>query len=361
MTRQRYSSKESVNRILRSLFGGNITSDRPETLSGEVLSFDEALSDLAELLYDSLPNQTLTLPESVRNAMGNAGFYRGWGGGNNLFVDPNSPNASDANSGLSADKPLATIQQAVTNAEAMNGDNIWVIQNDGWQYGSATENPLIEAVVIPATKPGLHLIGAGHGSMGVNWSAGVTGTFCLTINAIDTVVDGFNFWGDPVDCHGIFCNWTSPTTFGENAVIRNCTFADSIGIGIQMEYSWYNQVYGCHFQECDEYGIYVDPAGGGVSYAQIHDNFFDDCAYAMALDDADNCDIYDNRIYNSLAQATGTATNRGLNTAAGSSNMVVNNHFSCLLVNYDDFNSASATDAWINNHVINGNPTARPA
>ena len=365
MTRQRYSSKESVNRILRSLFGGNITSDAPETLSGEVLSFDEALSDLAELLYDSLPNQTLTLPESVRNAMGNAGFYRGWGGGNNFFVDPNSAAASDANSGKSADKPLATIQQAITNAEDMNGDNIWVIQNDGWQYARQTGNSIIEAVTVPSDKSGLHIMGAGYGSMGVNWTTGVTGTFCLTINAVDTVVDGFNFWGDPVDCHGIFCDWEAPTEYGENEVIRNCTFVDTINIAIQMEYSWYNRVYNCHFQECGAYGIFVDPAGSGISYVQIHDNYFDNCAFAMALDDADNCSIYNNRIYNAEAQVTGSATNMGLNTAAGSSNIVSNNWFSCILPagvggDWDDFNSASATDAWIGNHCMNGLATSNP-
>ena len=215
MTRQRYANSESLNRILRSLLeGSDIPSDVPNTLPGELLSIDEALSDLAELLFDSLPNQTLTLPESVRDAMGNAGFYRGWGGGNNLFVDPNHASASDANSGKSANLPLLTIQQAVTNAEAMNGDNIWVIQSDAWQYGAQTENSISEAVVIPGDKPGLHLIGAGFGSLGVNWNYTVTGTFCLTINALDTVVDGFNFWGEGEDVHGILCNWDGDPDYG---------------------------------------------------------------------------------------------------------------------------------------------------
>lgn len=359
MTRQRYPNSESVNRILRSLMGGNIPSDVPGVLGGEILSIDEALSDLAELLFNSLPNQTLTLPESVRNAMGNAGFYRGWGGGNNFFVDPNHANASDGNSGKSSDRPLSTIQQGVTNSAAMNGDNIWVIQNDSWQYGAGTENAINEAVLVPTDKPGLHILGAGYGSMGVNWTYTVTGTFCLTIEALDTVVDGFSYWGTAVGVNGILCNWNGPP-YGENVVIRNNTFTEDLHVAIQLEFSWFNRIYKNHFQECAGYGIYVNPAGAGVAYAEIHDNYFDDCAVAMALDDSDNGSIYENRIYNNDAQSTGTATNQGINTAAGSRNTVSDNYFSCFLSNWDTFNSASATDAWINNHVIDGEPTVRP-
>lgn len=65
MTRQRYSSEEALNRILRSLEGVTIPSDAPETLSGEKLSIDEALSDIAELLEGSLPNQSGTIPSGI--------------------------------------------------------------------------------------------------------------------------------------------------------------------------------------------------------------------------------------------------------------------------------------------------------
>jgi parallel beta-helix repeat protein len=361
MVEKKYANYESLNRILRAFTGESVPSDDPGVLPGEILSIDDALSQFAELLFDSLPNQSLVLPTSVRNAMGNAGFYRGWGGGDNYFVDPNHVNASDLNTGKDANKPLATIQRGITNMAAMHGDNLWVLQNDGWTYGSGTGETITEAVVVPATKPGIHILGAGYGSMGVNWTAGVTGTFCLTINAMDVVVDGFNFWGSPVDCHGILCDWAAPATFGENTVIRNCTFSSGMDVGIQLEYAWYNEIENCKFHECDDYGIFVDPAGSGISYNKITGNYFNDCAYAMALDDAEHCLIEGNNIYNTEAQATGTATNMGLNTAAGGYNTVNNNTFSCLLANWDTFNSAAATDAWVNNHVIDGNPTTRPA
>lgn len=64
MTRSRYSKKESLNRILKKLTGSPYTSDTPGVLPGAVLSEDEALSDLAELLEGSLPGESLETPAS---------------------------------------------------------------------------------------------------------------------------------------------------------------------------------------------------------------------------------------------------------------------------------------------------------
>ena len=176
MTRERYSEKESMNRIVEIFKGNTVPSQEPDTLPGNISSENEALSDLTELLGDSLPGEALTLPTAIANAIGNAGFFRGWGGGRNLFVDQKHANASDGNSGLNANYPLSTITQAVTNARAMSGDTIFVLQNDGWTYGSDTSDNIVENVTIPWTKPGLQLLGVCPGSMGVNWSP--TGT-CL--------------------------------------------------------------------------------------------------------------------------------------------------------------------------------------
>ena len=362
MTSQRYSIKESLNRILRLLIGEPTPQDTPGTVTGNIDSEDEAMSQLAELLADSLPGETLTLPTAAKTAVSNAGFIRGgWAGGKDFYVNKDHASASDTNTGLDSSKPLATIQRAITLASPMNGDVIHVLQNDGWEYGSGFSDTITEAVTVPATKPGLRIVGDGAGSMGVNWTAGVTGTFCLTINAIDTIVDGFNFWGEPVSCHGIYCDWNGVTAYGENSIIQNCTFTDTIDIGIQLEFSWYANITGNHFQECDGYGIYVDPAGDGIAYSQILGNWFHDCAHAMALDDCDDSLIANNMVYNEEALVTGSAINLGLNTSSGSGNMVANNYFSCLLANWDNFNTSSATDSWVNNHVIDGNPTARPA
>jgi len=70
MSRRRYSIKESLNRILRTYKDTPIPSDQPETLSGEILSEDEALSDLAELFEGSLPGESLFVPDNMITRFG---------------------------------------------------------------------------------------------------------------------------------------------------------------------------------------------------------------------------------------------------------------------------------------------------
>jgi hypothetical protein len=65
MTRQRYSKKEAWNRILRLFENKAVPDDYPNTISGVLLSEDEAISDLAELLADSLPSEDAILPPSL--------------------------------------------------------------------------------------------------------------------------------------------------------------------------------------------------------------------------------------------------------------------------------------------------------
>jgi len=74
--RQRYSIKESWNRILR-LFKGQVPNEESDTLDKEVLSDNQAISDYAELLAGSLPGETLTLPESFIGAILDGGFSTG--------------------------------------------------------------------------------------------------------------------------------------------------------------------------------------------------------------------------------------------------------------------------------------------
>ena len=66
---QRYSTKESLNRILRSLIGTDIPSDAPGSLSGSILSEDEANSGIAEILEDSLPGEDPTIPPGFEDPL----------------------------------------------------------------------------------------------------------------------------------------------------------------------------------------------------------------------------------------------------------------------------------------------------
>ena len=65
MTRQRYSTKEAWNRVLRAYQGKATSSEQPNTLDGEVLSENQAISDFAELIVGSLPNESGELPSGI--------------------------------------------------------------------------------------------------------------------------------------------------------------------------------------------------------------------------------------------------------------------------------------------------------
>lgn len=61
---QRYSAKEALNRIVRLLKGVPPATDVPGEVTGEILSEDHALSELAELMAGSLPGEYSRLATS---------------------------------------------------------------------------------------------------------------------------------------------------------------------------------------------------------------------------------------------------------------------------------------------------------
>ena len=69
MTRRMYSGDESLNRLARILKDEVPTSDIPGSLVGEYDSWNQALSDIAELFADSLPGETLTFPDANFSAI----------------------------------------------------------------------------------------------------------------------------------------------------------------------------------------------------------------------------------------------------------------------------------------------------
>ena len=71
--RQRYSTKEALNRISRVFQSGNrVTDDTQGAVPGELLSENQAFSDLAEILNDSLPSETPTVPDVIRASVAEA-------------------------------------------------------------------------------------------------------------------------------------------------------------------------------------------------------------------------------------------------------------------------------------------------
>ena len=287
-----------------------------------------------------------------------------------FYVDPNNVSATDAgNLGEDPTVPLATVAAAVALVRPYQGDTVVLGMNDDWQYSASLRNTSIaESLVIPGTVGGFRIVGAGTNPLSVMWEPAGTGEFCITVHACDVLIEGIGFTGNnDFSGNGIYAEWDGVTLFGENLTVRNCLFDDSIDIGIQLEFSWYGQIYNNWFTGCDQYGIYTDAGGSGCSYTDIHHNWFTDIVTGAIslLGGADDNNIHHNHIYNTAAQNGAAATNEGINLTGGGDSLVHHNVLSCLLPvpangDYDDFNTAAATDAWIQNLCMNGPSTTNP-
>ena len=287
-----------------------------------------------------------------------------------FYVDQNNTLAVDAgNLGEDPSVPLATVAAAVALVRPYQGDTIILGANDDWQYAAGLRNTSIaETLVIPATTGGFRIVGTGTNPLGVIWEPVVADDFCITVNACDVLIEGIGFTGsNGVAGNGIYVDWDGTTVYGENVTIRNCFFDDGIDIAIQLEFSWYGQIYNNWFAECDEYGIYTDGGGSGCGYCDIHSNRFVNCGTAAIalLGSANDNDVHHNHIYNSSALSGAAATNEGINTTGGARNLVHHNTLSCLLPvpaagDFDDFCNAAATDAWSQNYLLDGPSVTNP-
>jgi len=290
-----------------------------------------------------------------------------------LYVNPNHPDATDnGNTGQNPEQPFLTVAAALLQTRDNYGDVIFVGQNDSWTYGggSTWQTPIAEEITV--TTEGVSIIGVSPGGLGVYWNpvtaagAGV----CIAVNAMDVLISGFAFEGGAEGGTGIYAEWDGTTLFGENMVIKDCYFDSDMDIGIQLNFSWNCEISGCNFQECDSVGIYCDTADNGADYNRIHHNVCHDCGVggigAISLQGCSENHIWANSIFNGSAQGGGAATDEGIDTAGGGDNQVFDNYFSCANAgvgagDYDDLNSASATDAWVANHVMTGLAITNPA
>ena len=291
-----------------------------------------------------------------------------------FYVDPNYPGAATGADGTDPTNPLPTITEALTKVQPQRGDVIAVMANDGWQYapggqGVSTDYATVisEDVVIPYTCSGVRIVGISNGPLGVVWIPATDAGWCITVHAVDVIIEGFCFDdGVRTGANGIYCEWNGITLFGENLTVRHCYFSESIDIGIQLEFSWYCDIHHNGFWNCDTYGIYTDPVGSNAAYATIHENYFYDCAVAMSLHDLDDSFIFRNYVYDTAAAggAPGANTMIDLGTppaAAGDGNQVFQNVLSCALgADYNTANSPGSNPAWIQNYLLNGPSVANP-
>ena len=297
-----------------------------------------------------------------------------------FYVDPNFPGVSDQRDGTSPTDPLATVAAALTHCEPYRGDVIAVMHNGFWTYGDMTSSnitPIAETVVVDV--PGVRIVGvAPSGSLGVPWTPTANSDTCITVDALDVLIEGFCFWnpGAYITTTGILSRWDSPTYYGENTTIRNCFFY-GMAYGIQMDYSWNNFVEGNIFQGCTTAAIHNPSVYGEPDYLTIRNNVFTANAADINLPDCDNqliegnrfMDVTaaiviltgeDNTIHGNTIQALPAGVNVGINLTGGASNLVSDNYFSCTIAEYDTFNSDATSGSWVNNHCTNGNPAAPP-
>jgi len=286
--------------------------------------------------------------------------------GNVLYVDPNATGVTDQRDGTDPECPLQTVAKALTLCRPYKNDVIAVMPNGAWQYSSGLyrATPITEQVTV--TVPGVRIVGIyPPGSVGIPWVPTANGGVMITVEALDVLIEGFAFTSGTYSGDAIYAEWDGLTKFADNLTVRNCVFDDSVDKAIQLEYAWLCDIHHNWFLECDEHAIYLDPAGSAAKYVHIHDNILHDCAVAMALTGLEDSWIQRNKIYNSNAQGGAAATNEGIFTTGGARNIVEDNSFSCLLPvpangDYNDLCTAAATDAWINNHCIDGPTVTNP-
>ena len=283
-----------------------------------------------------------------------------------FYVDPNYPGVSDARDGTSPTDPLRTVATALTKCQPYRGDVIVVGASSAWYYAEGGQGwPTAQYTTtiseeVEVTVSGVRLVGLQSSPLGVMWTPASNAGTCITVSAMDTVIEGFVFTEGATytGCDAIYCEWDGTTILGENLTVRNCVFDDTVDTAIALEYSWYCDIHDNVFWECDEYGIYVDPLGSGARYVLIHRNHFHNCATAaisMANVDADENHIYWNSIYGDAA-----GTNNFINLTGASGNLVDHNTLACSIAQYDVTCSDGTSGAWIENFCINGPTTANP-
>jgi parallel beta-helix repeat protein len=278
-----------------------------------------------------------------------------------IWVDPNAVGVSDQRDGTNPENPLSTVAAALTKVRPYCNDVIAVAPSAGWIHadtalGRAT--PVAEEVVV--TVPGVRIVGLfSSGSLGVPWMPLTTNGVCITVYAMDVLIEGFCFWNSlvvtPVAIKAV---WGGPNNYhGDNLTVRNCFFGGGMVAGIQLDYSYYAQIYQNYFDSILAAIVNLNTIGD-PDYAHIYDNTFSRCGAAIKLLDSDECTIFNNRI-----NGDGTGAANFIDLTGGGNNFVADNYLGCTLAQYtgpggtcDDATSGE----WVNNHCIDGDTVSVP-
>jgi hypothetical protein len=276
-----------------------------------------------------------------------------------FYVDPNAVGVSDLRDGTNPTDPLQTVATALTKCTAYANDVIVVAPNSAWEHGNQAvgrATPVREEVTV--SVPGVKIIGlAPSSSLGVVWEPVTASGVMITVNAMDTLIEGFCFHDDTLglgNATAITAAWDAPP-YGDNLTVRNCFFGEDLDYGITLDFSYYVDIHSNYFDNVQIAAIHNLSVEGDPDYARIYDNQFMDCTAAINLPTTGACAIYRNLIYGSAVGA-----NNFINLTGGANNIVADNYFSCTIAQYDTTCSDAGSGAWLHNHCSNGIPAAPP-
>ena len=296
-----------------------------------------------------------------------------------FYVDPNYPGVSDLRDGTNPTNPLQTVEAALTKCEPYRGDVIAVMHNGMWTYGPPLEDnvlPVQEAVTVDV--PGVRIVGiAPSGSLGVPWIPTADDAVCITVTALDVLIEGFCFWEAEgyTNTTAISAAWNGPP-WGENLTVRHCYFYD-LEYGIQLDYTWNSYIEDCRFDSINAVAIHNPSVYGEPDYTVIRNNVFVSNAADINLPDCGRLLIEGNRlmdvtlalvilagnyntIHNNTIEGTAGGTNNYINLTGGGGNLVSQNMLACTIAQYDVTCSDAGSGSWVGNLCTNGTAVAPP-
>lgn len=275
-----------------------------------------------------------------------------------FYVDPNAVGVSDLRDGTDPNEPLQTVAAALTHCGAYQNDVIVVASNSAWEHGNqAVGRATAITEEITVSVPGVRIVGlAPSSSLGVVWRPVTASGVMITVDAMDTLIEGFCFIDDLAvgNSTGIAAFWNSPP-YGDNLTVRHCFFGDDLDYGVILDFSYYADIHDNYFDNVQVAAIFNLNVEGDPDYVRIHDNQFLDCTAAIWLLDSGGCAIYRNLIHGSAV-----GTNNFINLTGGANNIVADNYFACTIAQYDTTCSDTNSGAWLHNHCVNGIPAAPP-
>lgn len=277
-----------------------------------------------------------------------------------FYVDPNYPGVSNQRDGTDPTEPLQTVAAAVAKCQPYRGDVIAVMAANYWPIGAdATQgytNHITENVTI--NVPGVRLVGVfPSGSVGVPWVPATVGGTCITVTAVDVLIEGFAFLDTAAqNASAIHAVWDGAPNYGDNLTVRHCYFANNLDYGVRLTFSYYCNIHHNRFDNVVVTAI-NDETTSDSDYITVYRNLFMNCGNAIKLPGVTEAHIYENWIY-----GDGGGTNNFIDLTGGGRNLVAENWLGCTLAagQYNATCSDATSGSWIRNRCIDGETGAAP-